>query len=679
MSRYFCLLFLRCFYILMFPYLCSAETIILEEVIVKGERVISPEEQLDIKDVRENPVRDAGEALKSVEGINIVRKGAIANDIVIRGFLKDNINVLIDGVRLHGACPNRMDPTSFHVDFEEIKEISILKGPFDVENPGSLGGLINIKTAKPEKGWHTGIKSFLGSWKNFNSSVYASYGGERYEGLMGYSYKYSLPYEDGDGDRITEKYALSSSNRYKDDEIDESAYSINSYWTRHSYSFNTHCRTEISYSRQEADDVIYPYLLMDADYDNSDRLNWTSDFNDLFQMNENIKLQLYLNRVKHDMTDSRRVSSIGFASGYMMRTFAETHTCGANIAVENRFYEGLLSFGFNYYLRNWEAETTLPTGTQDSVPDVDIENMGAYLSYINALEDNLEFKLGTRFDHTESKAGKDRSGLYLVYHGTDNTKITDSYLSGNVQLSYAPMGLFEFFTGAGLSTRPPDATELFFALLKPMINPNWVGNPNLDPVKNREIDLGIKYAGQPFSCRLTFFYSDIKDFITVYDIGPVGFTKTAKSYRNVDATIYGGEMSFSSDLPFHLQLQGGLSFLRGQDETFDKPLTEISPLTGNLSLRYELNQYFGEVEGIFSDDQSRVDKELNEEPTSGWGIINFKAGLKYKKIRILAGIQNIFDKYYYEHLSYMRDPFRSGIRVPEIGRSVYLRLSFIHS
>ena len=87
-----------------------AENQILDEITVRGQKESPKEESLSIREVRESPARDMGEALKQVEGISYVHKGAIANDVVIRGFQKDNINVLVDGVRLHGACPARMDP-----------------------------------------------------------------------------------------------------------------------------------------------------------------------------------------------------------------------------------------------------------------------------------------------------------------------------------------------------------------------------------------------------------------------------------------------------------------------------------------------------------------------------------------------------------------------------------------
>jgi len=42
---------------------------------------------------------------------------------------------------------------------------------------------------------------------------------------------------------------------------------------------------------------------------------------------------------------------------------------------------------------------------------------------------------------------------------------------------------------------------------------------------------------------------------------------------------------------------------------------------------------------------------------------------------LTLGVTNLFDRGYAEHLSFQRDPFRSGVRVYEPGRSVFLNAS----
>jgi iron complex outermembrane receptor protein len=62
--------------------------------------------------------------------------------VVLRGFQQGDINVLIDGARIYGACPNHMDPPASHVDFAEIQQVEVTKGVFDIRSQGSLGGVV---------------------------------------------------------------------------------------------------------------------------------------------------------------------------------------------------------------------------------------------------------------------------------------------------------------------------------------------------------------------------------------------------------------------------------------------------------------------------------------------------------------------------------------------------------
>ena len=56
--------------------------------------------------------------------------------------------------------------------------------------------------------------------------------------------------------------------------------------------------------------------------------------------------------------------------------------------------------------------------------------------------------------------------------------------------------------------------------------------------------------------------------------------------------------------------------------------------------------------------------------------MNATAGFRQGRLRLTAGVANVFDRLYVDHLSYQRDPFRSGVRVPEPGRSLFANASF---
>ena len=56
--------------------------------------------------------------------------------------------------------------------------------------------------------------------------------------------------------------------------------------------------------------------------------------------------------------------------------------------------------------------------------------------------------------------------------------------------------------------------------------------------------------------------------------------------------------------------------------------------------------------------------------------MNLKAGGQLRGAKLFAGVRNVFDRAYYESLSHLRDPFSSGIRVPEPGRVAYVTAQY---
>jgi len=653
-----------------------AQEILLKEVELKAKKETF-KDSLEVREIRESSAKDVGEALTKLEGIWKIRKGGIANDVVLRGFSRDNINVLIDGDRVYAACPNRMDPPAFHVDFSQVEKIEVIKGPFDVRHQGSMAGLVNIITKKPEEGFRIKLNASAGSFNFINLSPVVSYADDKLGILVGYSYRYSKPYKDGDGRRITE-YA-----NYRPEFRNKKAFEINTYWTKLGFKPIENHSVEFSYTRQDARDVLYPYLRMDAIRDKMDRFNMNYQIDRISDTLKSLKFHLYYTKVDHLM-DSR------FRTGMYMRTDAESKAYGGRLEANL----GDLTLGFEAYKRNWDAVTrqdALPPARriQSSIPDVDTESFGLYGEYKKNLSDRLRLVAGLRLDTTKTKAdsSKANTNLYYDYKDTRSTSKTDTYPSGNVQLFYELQKGTELFVGLGHSVRVPDAQERYFALIRPMRD--WVGNPKLKPSKNTELDLGIKRSTDKALIKATAFYSYVQDYITVHNQGIIRNTSgtsnsQARSYENVDAQFFGGEVDLRLSLTQEFFLFGGMSYVQARKET--KPgspkninssrVAEIPPLKTRLALRYDKGMYFGEVETILSATQNRVDTDLREEKTSGYGVVNIKVGGNFKGFTINAGIDNVFDKKYYEYLSYQRDPFATGVKVPEPGRTFYINVSY---
>ena len=381
------------------------------------------------------------------------------------------------------------------------------------------------------------------------------------------------------------------------------------------------------------------------------------------------------------MTDENRFSSEKSPKQYSMRTFATTSTLGGKLEGKLEVF-GETKLGLDYYRRNWNATTAMfmekisMFKNQSSIPDVDTKNIGAFIQQKKGFTDKLKLTAGLRLDNTHTKAKKDRRSFYGLYFKNANNAKTDTYLSGNVQLDYDIAKRLNVYAGFGHTVRPPDPQERYFALQRmgTRVKPDKAGNPKLKPVKNDEFDIGITYKEGRVLFNSRFFYSDLTDFIVVRDI--YCSERYARTYKNKDARIYGNETSARLALPFNVFASARISCARGKNDLDGTDLPEIPPIKGNLKLRYDNGSCFGEIEGLFAAAQDKLDIEIAEEKTSGFAIASLRAGYYYKSLRIFSGINNVFNKKYYEHLSYLRDPFRSGIRVPEPGRTFYVSLRY---
>jgi iron complex outermembrane receptor protein len=640
----------------------------------------SPRDSLEAAEARESSARDVGEALAHTCGVSKVRKGGIANDVVLRGFQGKDLNVLIDGNRVYGACPNHMDPAPFHVDFSEVDRIEIGKGPFDIRNHGSLGGVVNIITRQPETGFHAGGTLSIGSYGFVNPAATASYASSRFSVLGGYSYRVSEPYSDGSGRPFT------AAANYRPGMRDSDAFRAGTAWVKLSAApFRNHL-AQFSYTRQEADHVLYPYLQMDAIYDDTDRVGFGYQVERPSGVIQAIKLQTYYSQVRHWMTDDYRLSSMNFPRSYMMGTFADTRALGGKLETS---IHGL-NLGLEAFSRDWSAATQMAGmgyQTQYSIPDVETSSVGAYADYHRSLTDRLRLDIGGRIDRAESTADESRANtnLYFAYNSTRLTSATDVYPSGNARITYAAGKGFKFAGGIGHTVRVPDARERYFALRR--AGSDWVGNPLLEPSRNTGLDGSASFRHGGLFVTSGFFINRVDDFVTVRratKANPISgvMNSNSRSYANVDARIYGSELELGYTITRRVFLSSGLFYIRGTQNPNPAlginslSLAEMPAMTSRTSLRYDTGRFWAEIEGVATGPQRRVDTDLREEPTPGYGLMNLRLGVNFRQFALGLGLNNLFDRSYFEHLSYQRDPFRTGTRVFEPGRNIFASLSY---
>jgi iron complex outermembrane recepter protein len=675
-----------------------SRTVILDEIRVKSQ-ARPGSESLEIREVRESAARDLGEALSATAGVEKIRKGPIANDVVVRGQRKDDVAVTVDGAHVHGACPSRMDPPSFHLDYAEVDTVEVRKGPFDVRQPGGVGGTVDVRTRGIPAGAATELNAAGGSQGAFDTSARASWGGTRWGAMVGGAWKLAEPYRTGDGSNVLEAVPAElggspNAARYRDTSAGATAYDIRTGFAKLRFTPAAGHRLELAYTRQSALDVVYPYLRMDGITDDTDRatVTWALERAGAVRRASG---RAYWSRVEHDMTDERRCSAapdpaacLGtLPSGWSMRTLARSTVFGGAAELELALALPVqLTAGVDYYERNWDNVTSRvrraapgqPVFDEASVPDVTIRDAGVRLEGARAIGP-LRLTAGGRVDVARSEAGEDRSALWSVYApGDASRERTDWLAAGNVQAELVAGSGFTLSAGLGHGERVPDPQERYFALTGMMGSADWVGRPGLDPVRSDEVDVGVSWRGRGVFVKAQAFHAWLDGAIVLADLAveDASGPRRAKTYLPVDARTYGYEVSGRAALPVDLFASASVSQTLGRDETRGGWLAEIPPLRANAGLRWDPGWAFVELEEVYAAEQDRVDPRLGESATPAWWITNLRVGTSFRGMTILASVRNLFDRRYVEHLSYTRDPFATGTRVPEPGRSFQVGVQY---
>ena len=409
------------------------------------------EEILEIREASESGAKDVGEALTKLEGLWKIRKSGIANDVVMRGFQQDNVNVIVDGLRIYGACPSNMDPSAFHVDFAEVEQAEVIKGPFSVKDQGSLGGVINIKSVTPSEGLNVTPRMAVGSFSYINPSMASSFANDRFSTTAGYSYRSSDPYIDGSGKPFT------SYTNYKESARSLNAFDVGTAWLDFVPNFGGN-HSRLSYTRQHGGRILYPGLQMDAIYDNADRLDASFQSGQFSGIVKNVRLDAYFTDVRHWMTDELRAMSM------RMGSLAATKVMGTRTEADIAGF----TTGFELYKRNWDTT---------SVPNVNVWVSGLYGEYHKMLGNRLHLQTGMRLDYATDlqRSAGNAANFYWAYNNTRSVARTDTNPSGNLWLAYTmPKGM-ELFMGVGSSVRLPDPQERYF--VRKQMGSDWVGKP----------------------------------------------------------------------------------------------------------------------------------------------------------------------------------------------------------
>ena len=609
-----------------------------------------------IKDVSNEQIKsgDLAESLsKNVPSISIVRRSGIANDIILRGQKKDNINIILDNAKIYGACPNRMDPATSHVLSNNVQSVKVIEGPYDVENFGTLSGLVKVETKEPTEEVHGEVNLGAGSYGYRKASATVSGGTDRFKLLVSTSTEEGDQYEDGNGDNFLEQQKAKNvllPNQYSRDNLD--AFEKKTLLTKGQFNINDDQEIKLSYTANRSDNVLYPNTPMDADYDDSNIYTVGYTARNLADFSKELNVDYYYSNVDHPMsTKLRNSGATSYSTNHM-----NSSIWGSKIKNSMELADSVVTVGLDTSVRNWKGEkymTSSITGIQmpstASLDSTDTTNK-AIFTKVEKSFGKLDLEAGARYDYTDidsvnsAKTDKKYAALngniFAVYNADENTK---------------------YFAGVGKSARVPDARELYMG-----------ANNDLEDTKNYEADLGFDKTIGAFNVRSKLFYSVLKDYI--YNSG---------TFENVDAKVYGLDISGFYFMTENFSLDYGMAYQRGKKDGnyADKDLAEIPPLKANLAFNYEQAKAKYTAEVVAVDSWDSYDSSAKEQELGGYALVNLKyTNQLHKNIGLTLGVDNIFDKTYastntYQDVTYVE---AGGDRVllNDPGRYGYVNLKY---
>ncbi len=226
--------------------------------------------------------------------------------------------------------------------------------------------------------------------------------------------------------------------------------------------------------------------------------------------------------------------------------------------------------------------------------------------------------------------------------------------------------------GAGQAQRPPTMTERyadgeFLAVIQSGFS-RVIGLTTLPPERLWQVDANLSCNYDRFRGRLGGFYSLIQNFST-FQAFPIDDPTGARLLFTVQtplATLTGFEAYGERDLNDYWTTFASALYVDGRDQTLGAPLTQIYPLEGRVGLRLH-DPEGGDKWGIeflvrMVDKQDRLgtlrtgftgdERVVIELPTAGFTVCNLRSYYNVsKRFNVVAGINNVFDRNYLEHLS----------------------------
>lgn len=598
------------------------------------------------------PAHDGADMLKSIPGFSVIRKGGTDGDPVFRGMSGSRLGILLDGQEIHGGCGGRMDPPTAYIYPESYDRVTVLKGPQTVLYvPGSSAGVVLFERDSrrmADPGWSADGSLTFGSWGRNDQYLEARGGNPDFYARVNATRSDSDNYEDGDGEEVHSFYTRWSTSAALG-------------WTP-----DDNTLLELSAGRSDGE-AAYADRAMDGTRFERENAALKFEKRNISPMLAKVEALAYYSYIDHVMDNY----SLRENKGMKMLNNPDRETKGARVAVTLTPSDPVqLVLGADMKT----DEHTFRNGTdyrnQPREADLSFDRYGVFGEATYALDDVRRVIGGLRFDDHE---------------------VTNDKMGGITESETLPSGFLRFendygggagtwYAGLGHVERFPDYWEYMRTgnMIKVQDARTFA---TLDPEKTTQLDIGANWTHGQWSASVSGFYSKVDDYILLRWV-----SDKVANVRNIDATVYGLEGDLAWRFAPNWQAYGTVAWVRGTNDTDDKPLAQQPPLEAKLGVEYDnrVFSYGALLRMVAKQDRfdigsgSIVANGQDLGPTGGFATLALNAGWRPNRSTLLTvGVDNVFDRTYSEHLGKGGWDFAGGAvtdeRINEPGRTFWLK------
>lgn len=641
---------------------------------------------------------DAAQLLKEAPGANVNSNGPLTGIPQYRGMYGPRIATAIDGNQLAPSGPNWMDPPISYVVGSQLESLEVYRGivPVSVAQE-AIGGAIDARINKGNFGSNSDFHlngrvmssgQSVNEGYNLNTNLYASNDQHRL--------KVAALTEKGDDADFPGGKIIPT--EYQRDRYDLG------------YGFRSGAHTlQLDYGNNDTGDTGTPALPMDIRYIRGDLYNLGYHFE--ATDDDSIDLAVYGSELRHRM-DNYGLRQAPSQAARWRRNTAKSDNIGFRLQGRLQDDTGAWQVGADGFDSSHDSDIDNPNNPMFFVTNfnsAEREVLGLFIERQHHLGDRWQGELGLRYNRVSMDAGKvDGTPAQMMMPAQmlrDNFNNaqrdqTDDNIDLVAKVWFESSENSSWYLGLARKNRSPSYQERYLWLpleaTGGLADGNtYTGNIKLRPETSNQVEFGLDFSNDRLTLSPRLFYSKVDDyiqgtpstyapalmFVNMMNMNNDTNNPPPLQFNNVEAKLYGFDMDWALQLGRHWALSGIVNYVRGERDDINDNLFRIAPPNATVRLGYARHSWSAQVEGVVYDSQNKVSETNREQDTSSYGVVNLSATWQATSaLQLAAGVDNLFDREYRDHLSgYNRaanPDIAKGERLPGYGVNAFARLMY---